>query len=245
MNQQFRKNLSELRQKKHLTQDELAHIMGVTRQAISKWERGEGMPDLYNVTELAKALDVTIDQLMGQQQTYKKSEGTYNGFDFNQTGGYLKKLLYKAKHTTNTEQAKKIKKQLLTYGAIGFVLGLLMIVGGFIGFATGAMQSVNNFGTQFNPLPCMLLFMGGGMVLSLSVYLLYGGFTIVIAGVTTKYLDTREKCPKCHDEIDEDEKRCSNCGYDLVANLDYRCDCGKVNQKEDKFCRECGTPLQT
>lgn len=108
MNQKFANNLSELRQKKQLTQEELAYQVGVTRQAISKWERGEGMPDLYNVSELAKALDVTIDQLMGEQKFQKKEE-TYRGFDFHQTGGYLKKLLYKAKHTTNTEQAKKLK----------------------------------------------------------------------------------------------------------------------------------------
>lgn len=133
----------------------------------------------------------------------------------------------------------------MTYGGIGLAVGLILTFAGFFGFASGAMKSVNDFNMNFNPLPFVALFMLGGAISGMSAYVLYAGFTIVIAGVTTKYLDTRDKCPKCGDEIDEDEKRCSNCGYDLVANLEYRCGCGKVNQKGDKFCRECGQPLSS
>lgn len=244
MEQTFRKNLVDLRLKRNLTQEDLARKVGVTRQAISKWERGDGMPDLYNVSQLAKALDVSIDELMGENQRYREESEPYRGFDFNQTGGYLKKLLYKAKHTTNTEQAKKIRKNLLLAGGIGAVVGLIMTASGFFGFASGAMNSVENFGSSFNPIPFMALFLLGGAITGLSVYLLYGGLTIVVAGVATNYLDTREKCPKCGDEIDSDEKRCSNCGYDLEANVENRCECGKLNQPQDQYCRECGEKLR-
>ena len=70
-----------------------------------------------------------------------------------------------------------------------------------------------------------------------------GGLSIVVAGVTTKYLDTRKKCPSCGNEIDLDELVCSNCGYDLKEHHDKTCSCGKVNQPEDLYCRQCGQKL--
>ena len=42
----FKDNLIRLRKYKQLTQEELAEKVGVTRQAIAKWESGETMPDL-------------------------------------------------------------------------------------------------------------------------------------------------------------------------------------------------------
>ena len=242
MEQTFRKNLSDLRQKRQLTQEELARKIGVTRQAISKWERGDGMPDLYNVSKLAKALDVTVDELIGKDASFNKKDEP-RGFDFNQTGNYLKKLLYKAKHVSNQEQAKVLRKKLLTFGIIGVIIGGLMTAIGFFGFAAGAMSSVGSM-EPFNPLPFVGLFMFSATITGISVYLIYGGLTIVVAGVATKYLDTREKCPKCGDEIDPDEKRCSKCGYDLEANVENRCICGKLNEPKDSYCRECGQKLR-
>lgn len=164
-----------------------------------------------------------------------------------ETGNYLKRLLYRAKHTTNSAQAKKIKKVLLTVGGIGVLLGATMIIGGFVGFAKGAIDSVNQFPPgnldSFNPLPFMGLFAGGGVVLGLSLYVLLGGLSIVVAGVAANYLDTRPKCPKCGNEIDKDEKICSNCGCDLKEKRNKICSCGKENQPGDNFCRMCGKKL--
>jgi len=247
MENNFRANLTSLRRENNLNQEDLARKIGVTRQAISKWERGDGMPDFYNISQLAKALNVSIDELVGEGRSFsKKNTHDYNNFNFNQSGGFLKKLLYKAKHTTNTEQAKRLRTKLFLIGGIGFITGTILSISGFVGFASGAMNSVGNFhsqGSTFNPLPYIGLFMSGGVIASISVYFLYAGFTIVVAGATTKYLDTRDKCPKCGDEIDADEKCCSKCGYDLVENAENRCFCGKVNQPKELFCRECGEKL--
>lgn len=241
MDNTFHKRLYELRTKKNMTQDELASKVGVSRQAISKWERGEGLPDLYNVSLLAKALDVSVDDLLNDNP---KEEPIHedNSFSKSEAGNYLKRLLYKAKHTTNSEQAKKIKKSLLLVGGLGVLLGGLMVVGGFIGFASGAMNSVGNF-EPFNPLPFMLMFLLGGTVSGISLYVLLGGLSIVVAGVTTKYLDTRKTCPTCGNEIDSDELICSNCGSNLKDHHEKTCTCGKVNQPEDLYCRQCGNKL--
>lgn len=48
----------------NLTQAQLAEIIGVSAQAISKWETGAGMPDIFLLVPLAEALGITTDQLL-------------------------------------------------------------------------------------------------------------------------------------------------------------------------------------
>lgn len=58
-------NISELRRKKNITQEELAEFMGVTKASVSKWERGSSLPDILLIPQLASYFDVTVDELMG------------------------------------------------------------------------------------------------------------------------------------------------------------------------------------
>lgn len=64
----FSNKLLELRQTKKLTQEELAMKLGVTPQAVSKWERGVGLPDIELLCEIGKVLDVTLDSLLGDSK---------------------------------------------------------------------------------------------------------------------------------------------------------------------------------
>lgn len=59
----FKDNLTALRKLHHMTQEELAERVGVTRQALAKWERGDTMPDLDRCRALADVFDVTLDDL--------------------------------------------------------------------------------------------------------------------------------------------------------------------------------------
>ena len=59
----FKDNLIQLRKYHRLTQEELAEKVGVTRQAIAKWEAGETMPDLEKSRLLAEAFEVSLDDL--------------------------------------------------------------------------------------------------------------------------------------------------------------------------------------
>ena len=58
------KKIQELRLKRNLSQGDLADKLGVSRQAISKWEREEGLPDLYNIKKLAEIFKVSVDELI-------------------------------------------------------------------------------------------------------------------------------------------------------------------------------------
>ncbi len=57
-------NIKEYRRVHQLTQTELAELIGVSPQAISKWEREICYPDLFLLPSIAKLLQVSIDDLI-------------------------------------------------------------------------------------------------------------------------------------------------------------------------------------
>ncbi len=66
--------IKELRLNHGLTQEMLAERLGVTYQAVSKWENDLGMPDISQVVPLASVLEVTTDTLFGIAQTDEAEE---------------------------------------------------------------------------------------------------------------------------------------------------------------------------
>ena len=60
------KRISELRKNKGMTQEQLAQQVGVTAQAVSKWENDLSCPDISILPQLAEALGVTTDELLGR-----------------------------------------------------------------------------------------------------------------------------------------------------------------------------------
>ncbi len=61
------KIIKEARTKKNMTQLELADRMGVSYQAVSNWERGNSMPDIAKIPDLARQLDLDIKELLGDE----------------------------------------------------------------------------------------------------------------------------------------------------------------------------------
>ena len=60
--------ISYYRKKKNMTQDELAKMIGISPQAVSGWERECGYPDITLLPGLSRALGITIDELMGNDE---------------------------------------------------------------------------------------------------------------------------------------------------------------------------------
>ena len=58
------KNILTLRRLRGLTQEELAERVGVSRQAVAKWESGESTPDLASCCTLAELFRVSVDELV-------------------------------------------------------------------------------------------------------------------------------------------------------------------------------------
>ncbi len=60
----FPEKLQVLRKSKGLTQEELAEIIVVSRQAVAKWESGQAYPDISNLIRISECFNITIDHLV-------------------------------------------------------------------------------------------------------------------------------------------------------------------------------------
>lgn len=72
------KRIAALRKDLNMTQKQLAEILGVTNKAISKWETGEGYPDITIIPALANALGTTADYLLSDMETAEVSAEPVN-----------------------------------------------------------------------------------------------------------------------------------------------------------------------
>ena len=76
-------NITRYRKANNLTQEELGNKLGVTFQAVSKWETEQAMPDITALPQLAKILQISIDQLLG----YDAPQNYTGYFDYNSVYG--------------------------------------------------------------------------------------------------------------------------------------------------------------
>ena len=67
-------NIKFIRKENNLSQEQLAEQLGVSRQAVSKWESGQSMPDTDKIIQLSQLFHVTTDYLLLDQE----NEGNYN-----------------------------------------------------------------------------------------------------------------------------------------------------------------------
>ena len=63
----FSENLKQVRKERHLSQEELAEILDVSRQAVSKWEQGIGYPEVEKLLLLSCKLNIPLDSLMSEE----------------------------------------------------------------------------------------------------------------------------------------------------------------------------------
>ena len=69
MKQTIGKNIYDLRKKRNMTQDELAEKMGVSSQAVSKWEKDLSIPDLSILIELSNYFHISLDELVKEKES--------------------------------------------------------------------------------------------------------------------------------------------------------------------------------
>ena len=67
-----------LRKQNHLSQEELADKIGVSRQTVSKWELGESCPDFDKIVPLCEVFGITSDELLTDKKTQKEIEAEAN-----------------------------------------------------------------------------------------------------------------------------------------------------------------------
>lgn len=71
------KLLQSLRKERKFTQQDLADKLDVTFQAVSKWERGENLPDSFILMELAKLYNCTVDEILHGELVQSEEQVSY------------------------------------------------------------------------------------------------------------------------------------------------------------------------
>lgn len=71
-------NLIKYRKENGLTQQELAEKLNYSDKSISKWERGEGVPDIYILKQIAELYNVTVNDIIGMEKIENNATPTIN-----------------------------------------------------------------------------------------------------------------------------------------------------------------------
>lgn len=120
----FGEKLKSLRIKNEYSQETLAEMINVSRQAVTKWENGNGMPDIENLKLIADIFDVTIDSLVRDEEEIETLDESfcfnvafYTGIIFFCIGFLLNSFLV----------AVDIIFFPIIGGIIGYIIGYLII----------------------------------------------------------------------------------------------------------------------
>lgn len=138
MNQeQIGKFIKENREKKNLTQEQLAEKLGLTGKSISRWENGKTMPDISMLSPLANILGVSVQELLNGRKMTKE--------ELLELKGTIEDLVeYESK-----QQIKKDRKtnKYLVFGNIILVVELLNNTFGFLNsiFSTNVVEFLHGF----------------------------------------------------------------------------------------------------
>ncbi len=74
MNLLIGENIKRIRRERNLTQEEVASHLGISFQSISKWERGDGYPDITMLPALANYFSISVDELLGMSEIEKSDK---------------------------------------------------------------------------------------------------------------------------------------------------------------------------
>jgi len=105
--------IRRLRRERGFTQEELAEHIGVTFQAVSKWENDTGMPDISQIVPLASVFEVSTDVLFGLADTTENEEAWKIVENAEELKQYRNLDSYLAAYDTLTEGLKKYPNNLI------------------------------------------------------------------------------------------------------------------------------------
>ncbi len=128
------KKLSCLRKEKGYSQEEVAEKLGVSRQAVSKWERGESSPDTENLIGLAKLYSTSLDELLldgpllGENRVSVQKEEIEEERIDNSTDKEGEKSFYQSSKWKELEKEmeRKVNKSKVPYPILVNVLYLIL-----------------------------------------------------------------------------------------------------------------------
>ena len=107
-----------LRKQKGYSQEELADKVGVSRQAVTKWETGAGIPDIENMISISNLFNISIDELICNERTsLKTSEYLFESiteYDIDKIKSYDMKFGGAEKFVLSGYKGEKIRVRLVS-----------------------------------------------------------------------------------------------------------------------------------
>ncbi len=156
MKQSLGQKLSALRKEHGLTQETVAAWLGVTPQAVSKWENDLSCPDILLLPDLSKLYGVTVDALLGAEIPKKETPANEKAQAARQpdkAGVALDRLFFKV--FVNTKAGEQIKVQI----PMPVIQGLLKV-----GFAVPELSNLAGFNLSEIPLEQIFQMVEDGLV---------------------------------------------------------------------------------
>lgn len=142
--------IAQVRKEKGLTQSQLADQLGISNRTISKWETGNGFPEVSLILPLCQALDINVNELLSGKSL---SEKDY----YQKAEGHMMSLL--------NEKEENLKKRSLAWAV--FVLVIVTVV--VLAFIVKSFEEQNAL-AYWSLLGYMLIFLFGGMGIMLFLY---------------------------------------------------------------------------
>ena len=142
MNIEIANRLQKLRKENGYSQEELADKLGISRQAVSKWERAESSPDTDNLIVLARLYNISLDDLLNDTETDQEirdrvqdrrlsDEEDSNTISLTDDEGQTLKIKDGHIHCYNKDgsEHKVDKKQMIIVSVVDGVVALLTLIG--------------------------------------------------------------------------------------------------------------------
>ena len=121
-------NIAFFRKKRGITQEELANALGVTNQAVSKWESGKCAPDIQLLPDIAEYFNISIDELFGRSvnsdistKIHPPKETSSNldtAIDIASKKGYISSSILQFKLRVGCEESRKLIRDMESLGYI-------------------------------------------------------------------------------------------------------------------------------
>ena len=138
MNLKIAEKLQAQRKAHGYSQEELADLLNVSRQAVSKWERGEASPDTDNLIALAKIYNITIDQLINSESEDEvvvedKDEGKAQEKDKNESGAESIEVIQEDDDEDDEKKLSARQRAILAIvgGSASLIITLIYLIVGF------------------------------------------------------------------------------------------------------------------
>lgn len=142
------KNITALRKDAGMTQEELANQIGVSAQAVSKWETGVSMPDILLLPVIADVFDITVDEIYtGKKETKETKEARRLGY--NETPEAVYRAMLETMDRAWYEKGMSVDKMMEEYAKDDRCASFIASEHGGAVYTNGEMGIVlRNFGTR-------------------------------------------------------------------------------------------------